>query len=81
VTSKGAHPSRRSPEGHRRTVEDFQPRARQLTPAALGGLVSDSAASPEPHTPSVAHADRRRLLPLTLTALGVVYGDIGTSPL
>lgn len=31
--------------------------------------------------PSVAHADRRRLLPLTLTALGVVYGDIGTSPL
>ena len=25
--------------------------------------------------------DRRPLLPLTLTALGVVYGDIGTSPL
>ena len=24
---------------------------------------------------------RNRLLPLTLTALGVVYGDIGTSPL
>ena len=24
---------------------------------------------------------RRALLPLTLTALGVVYGDIGTSPL
>ena len=24
---------------------------------------------------------RDRLLPLTLTALGVVYGDIGTSPL
>jgi KUP system potassium uptake protein len=24
---------------------------------------------------------RSRLLPLTLTALGVVYGDIGTSPL
>ena len=24
---------------------------------------------------------RRRLAPLTLTALGVVYGDIGTSPL
>jgi KUP system potassium uptake protein len=33
----------------------------------LEGLVSDPAA--------------RRLYPLTLTALGVVYGDIGTSPL
>ena len=28
-----------------------------------------------------AHHHRHRLLPLTLTALGVVYGDIGTSPL
>jgi KUP system potassium uptake protein len=27
------------------------------------------------------HVGRRPLLPLTLTALGVVYGDIGTSPL
>ena len=26
-------------------------------------------------------AGSRRLLPLTLTAIGVVYGDIGTSPL
>jgi KUP system potassium uptake protein len=31
-------------------------------------------------TRSVAHGSRR-LFPLTLTALGVVYGDIGTSPL
>jgi KUP system potassium uptake protein len=30
---------------------------------------------------SDAPGDHRRLLPLTLTALGVVYGDIGTSPL
>ena len=30
---------------------------------------------------SPAHGGPRRLLPLTLTALGVVYGDIGTSPL
>jgi KUP system potassium uptake protein len=30
---------------------------------------------------SPAHSSRSRLLPLTLTALGVVYGDIGTSPL
>jgi KUP system potassium uptake protein len=38
--------------------------------------VSDpAAAAPQ------AHGDHRRLLPLTLTALGVVYGDIGTSPL
>ena len=27
------------------------------------------------------HSGRRPLLPLTLTAVGVVYGDIGTSPL
>ena len=31
--------------------------------------------------PYGAHVARSRLLPLTLTALGVVYGDIGTSPL
>jgi KUP system potassium uptake protein len=43
--------------------------------------VSDPVDSPEPTAPSEAHADRRRLIPLTLTALGVVYGDIGTSPL
>ena len=30
---------------------------------------------------STVDASRRKLLPLTLTALGVVYGDIGTSPL
>ena len=32
-------------------------------------------------TPQVTHAARSGLFPLTLTALGVVYGDIGTSPL
>ncbi len=30
---------------------------------------------------SSPHGARSRLFPLTLTALGVVYGDIGTSPL
>ena len=30
---------------------------------------------------STAEASRRKILPLTLTAIGVVYGDIGTSPL
>jgi KUP system potassium uptake protein len=32
-------------------------------------------------TPSHTHSTQSSLLPLTLTALGVVYGDIGTSPL
>jgi len=32
-------------------------------------------------TPGPAHRSGRALLPLTLTAIGVVYGDIGTSPL
>jgi KUP system potassium uptake protein len=32
--------------------------------------------------PTADHADsRRRLLPLSLAALGIVYGDIGTSPI
>jgi KUP system potassium uptake protein len=35
----------------------------------------------EPHTTTHTPNDHSRLLPLTLTALGVVYGDIGTSPL
>ena len=39
-----------------------------------------SDASPEGDA-SPAQDGSRRLLPLTLTALGVVYGDIGTSPL
>jgi KUP system potassium uptake protein len=43
--------------------------------------VSDTSESVA--APAIAHAQpaRKRLLPLTLTALGVVYGDIGTSPL
>jgi KUP system potassium uptake protein len=42
--------------------------------------VSDAPAI-EPSTAHHSHDSRNRLLPLTLTALGVVYGDIGTSPL
>ena len=38
-----------------------------------------TSASPAQHT--AGHNGRGNLLPLTLTALGVVYGDIGTSPL
>ena len=47
----------------------LQPRARQLTPSADWRHPVDRGSS------------HRTLLPLTLTALGVVYGDIGTSPL
>src|SRR6185503_4792689 len=36
---------------------------------AIGGSLTSRAARP------------RKIIPLTLTALGVVYGDIGTSPL
>ena len=44
--------------------------------------MSDSSAVAErPSHASEAHGDTHRLLPLTLTALGVVYGDIGTSVL
>jgi KUP system potassium uptake protein len=40
----------------------------------VSSLSASHVAPSEPHLPG-------RLLPLTLTALGVVYGDIGTSPL
>lgn len=35
----------------------------------------------EPRAPQEVSADRRRLAVLSLAALGIVYGDIGTSPL
>ena len=40
-----------------------------------------SPSEPAESHPSDSHPTSNRLLPLTLTALGVVYGDIGTSPL
>ena len=43
--------------------------------------MSNPAAVPAPQAASQPHGSTPRLLPLTLTALGVVYGDIGTSPL
>jgi KUP system potassium uptake protein len=43
--------------------------------------VSDPSEPTKPLTTSHSHGAPSRLLPLTLTALGVVYGDIGTSPL
>jgi KUP system potassium uptake protein len=46
--------------------------AMAITAAAPGALIGH-----HPHAP----VDRKRLAALSLTALGVVYGDIGTSPL
>jgi KUP system potassium uptake protein len=43
--------------------------------------LSNSIASVAQHHDTSSVHGRNRLLPLTLTALGVVYGDIGTSPL
>ena len=43
--------------------------------------MSDNSAPAVPSAPAHAAPGPTRLLPLTLTALGVVYGDIGTSPL
>jgi KUP system potassium uptake protein len=43
--------------------------------------MSDTSEPAEPRAASHSSATGARLLPLTLTALGVVYGDIGTSPL
>ncbi|OWQ83400.1 potassium transporter Kup [Roseateles aquatilis] len=40
-----------------------------------------TAASPEPSSPQAPHGPRQGLAALALGALGVVYGDIGTSPL
>src|SRR4249919_2815152 len=47
----------------------------------LGPTMAD-AADPAPNTaPPEPRPSARALLPLTLTTIGVVYGDIGTSPL
>jgi KUP system potassium uptake protein len=43
--------------------------------------VAESPFASRSHDTSHVHGNSRRLLPLTLTALGVVYGDIGTSVL
>ena len=44
-------------------------------------VVSQTSDASIPLASPVSTPHRSRLLPLTLTALGVVYGDIGTSPL
>ena len=61
-----------------------QPLARTPDPPS-GETGRTSELSATPAVPNYQHADTdprgRRLAVLTLTALGVVYGDIGTSPL
>jgi KUP system potassium uptake protein len=46
-----------------------------------GAFVSDTSTSAPQAADSTHRHPDRALLPLTVTALGVVYGDIGTSPL
>ncbi len=45
-----------------------------------GAKVTEAVAEPAPQAPAAGH-DNGRFWVLTLAALGVVYGDIGTSPL
>src|SRR5215204_3687537 len=47
----------------------------------LEASLSEPTAATALHPATHASNDRSRLFALTLTALGVVYGDIGTSPL
>lgn len=51
----------------------------------MSALISMTATSredlPTVHASTAEEVDRSRLLPLSIAALGVVYGDIGTSPL
>src|SRR6188508_1847582 len=44
-------------------------------------VVSQASTSSVPIATPISTSRRSRLLPLALTAIGVVYGDIGTSPL
>ncbi len=50
-------------------------------PAATGTTTGFHAAAVPQRTPVEAHPRGKRLGLLSLTALGIVYGDIGTSPL
>jgi KUP system potassium uptake protein len=60
------------------------PDAASPEPAAAGSAEPLPAALPEAPAAapaSAAHSSRKRLAPLVIGAIGVVYGDIGTSPL
>jgi KUP system potassium uptake protein len=83
-------------DGPRRRASDgatpTSPGVAQATPTAVAVTPSVPAVTPTPSSvpvaepplllhPVDAHPTGRRLAVLSLTALGVVYGDIGTSPL
>ncbi|AHG89964.1 Low affinity potassium transport system protein kup [Gemmatirosa kalamazoonensis] len=58
--------------------------SRGLTPSVIAepaATTAETPASSHPHHHADANPTGRRLALLTLTALGVVFGDIGTSPL
>src|SRR6185369_15144388 len=61
--------------------EDVLRRTHLGIPAGVPELGCEPGGSPARRQSSPATSAPQRLLPLTLTALGVVYGDIGTSPL
>src|SRR5688500_18058944 len=44
-------------------------------------MSTPAAATPAAATPAQHHGPEQSLLPLSLAALGIVFGDIGTSPL
>ena len=44
-------------------------------------MATATAASSESSDSHASHAPSQRLVPLTVGAIGVVFGDIGTSPL
>jgi KUP system potassium uptake protein len=70
------------PSGGTRLAEPVAPPA--ATPSSSGAApvgAASAAAEPPPRPHVESHPTGRRLAILSLTALGVVYGDIGTSPL
>src|SRR5262245_61121186 len=67
MASRGTQFVGAQPEQSGRGLPTSSPSANPV--GGIGGILASTGASP------------RKLLPLTLTAIGVVYGDIGTSPL
>src|ERR1043166_1943375 len=75
-------PSRRPSED---SADDPPPAAAPQPPVEAPAPAPPGATGAHPVTPRWHHADKhpkgKRLALLSLTALGIVYGDIGTSPL
>jgi KUP system potassium uptake protein len=69
------------PSGPRLAQPVAAPLAPPPSPAAPSAGTAGAAPEPPPRPHVESHPTGRRLAILSLTALGVVYGDIGTSPL